>query len=205
VGYLARNALNRGDFVESTSLAETAVEMAAANDDLKGMAIWRAFLGYIQLFTDNLVEARRLLEQAWAEGCTWGRPFTRQIPAIFLTELALREGNLDAARGWLAESMSLSTGSSRDLDWRHIHRSMLAAWSAAREGRDSRAAQLYGFMHAYNDRVKTGPKGPVIDTAAPIMTDVRARLGDAKYQSAYEIGRLLPVDETLANLLAKDC
>jgi hypothetical protein len=127
-----------------------------------------------------------------------------QISSIYLADLALVEGNLVEARHWLTESMELSAKSLHETEWRPIHRSMLAARIAAAEGRDQRAAQLYGFMQALVDSIKIGPYSPVIDTAVQTLAEVRARMGDEAYERAYQEGRLLPLNSTLSNLLAFD-
>ncbi len=201
LGYLARIALSKGNLTEAVSLAESSVDHAVASGNLKGTATWRGFLGYIVLNTGDLIEARRILERAWMECTLFGDPFTSQITALFLSELALQEGTLDSARHWIAESMDLSARASRELGWRNVHRAMLAARLAACEGRNRRAAQLYGFMHAYSSCIRVGHTDLILDTAAPVMAQVRERMGNEAYLRAFEAGRLLPTEATLATLL----
>lgn len=201
LGYMARIAQSKGNLIEAVALAESSVEHAVANGNIKGTATWRGFHGYMLLCTGNLAKARSVLEKAWVECSLFADPFTAQICAIFMGDLALQEGNWGLARAWIAESMSLSARSSRDLPWRHVHRTMLAAQLAAHECRDKRAAQLYGFMYSFGRCFRVGPIGPVIDTAAPTMDEVRKRMGEDAYLRAFEAGTNLPTDATLASLL----
>lgn len=201
LGCLGRVAILKHEYGEAITLFEQAVECSIEVDDEPAIAMWRAFLGLALLYTGDLAGARRTLVQAWEDCIDYGGSSVMQTAALFSAEAALFDGSVEEARLWLEQSMALSAGKSRDLDWRHIHRAMLAARLAVAEGNDVRAARLYGFALAYSDRIKIGPTGPVIDTAAPTMAEVRARLGEESYRDAYEKGKDLPVQETLASLL----
>ncbi|GII64207.1 SARP family transcriptional regulator [Sphaerisporangium krabiense] len=182
--------LRRGDLDAARGDYERGIDLGRRAGMPDALARGHHGLAEVARLRGDVAEARRLCHEALAE-CPAGWITTEQTRArvsVTLARLAVAEGETAQAKGWLRRALS-GGAATQDLGV-----AALAVWTFAEvaltDHEDEKAARLLGAHAA----LRGEPPDPALAARC------RSRLGDAAYERAYESGRRMSPEETLAIL-----
>jgi predicted ATPase/DNA-binding SARP family transcriptional activator len=184
-----------GDLARAQADYERAAELARRAGATEQLATAHRGLGEVARLRGDLAEARRLCELALAE-CPTGWYFaeaTRAAILVALGRVAAAEGDAAAARAWHRQALGAALGQGGFTVASAAAEGL--AGVALLEGDGEHAAFLLGVGAALRGALLAGDPD-----AARVEAAVRARIGEAAYQRAYQRGAAMPRDDALTLL-----
>ncbi len=166
-------------------------------DNKRGMAEAHYYLGHTELCAGNRDEARVQFEHALANSREAGFAPSIAVALHGLARVELVQGQTERCRALLREALD-AQGESSGLRFMYAELVETVGRLAAREGDDAAAARLLGVAGALRERY-AARRAPVeeADYSAEVAA-LRARLGDAPFQSHWSAGAALAPDAALA-------
>ena len=193
----------QGELDDAQRLIEEGVRRARELGNLRSVGAWTKGLGGITLLQGNYPRARELFEQGLAVlrslDDAWG--ILGSLSGLAL--VALEEHDNGSARRLLNENLELLRKSGHH--YRAANSLEIAARLAAAEGRDHRAARLYGAASVFRGSMDAGMfECEVWPDPAPQIARLRSALGEDAFAEAWAQGRAMSFDESLDYALAEE-
>jgi class 3 adenylate cyclase/tetratricopeptide (TPR) repeat protein len=195
LGDLATIAMDRGDHVTAQERWEESMKLDREMDNNGGIAITMLNMGAAALSQDDYAKARVLLEDSLLTLREIDNKWAITVALINLAEVALRQNNIAEARALFEESLTMATKLG---DKRGIAATQLSlAELAVKLGSMERAVMLAAVAVSLYDRIDYTLDRFEHKTLDEIMAATRAVLGEAAFQSAWEAGGKLSMDEAV--------
>ena len=193
----------QGELDDAQRLIEESVQTARELGNLRSVGSWTKGLGGIIFLQGDYPRARELFEQALAVlrslGDAWG--ILGSLSGLAL--VALEERDNGSARRLLNESLELLRKSGHN--YRAANTLEIAGRLAAAEGRDRRAARLYGAASVLRGSMDVAMfECEVWADPAPQIARLRSALGEDAFAEAWARGRAMSFDESLDYALAEE-
>ena len=193
----------QGELDDAQRVLEESVRRARELGNLRSVGSWTKGLAGITFLQGNYPRARELFEQSLAIlrslDDAWG--ILGSLSGLAL--VALEEHDNGSARRLLNESLELLRKSGHH--YRAANSLEIAARLAAAEGRDRRAARLYGAASVFRGSMSVGMfECEVWPDPAPHIARLRSALGEEAFAEAWAQGRAMTLDESLDYALAED-
>ncbi|HEY3229127.1 MAG TPA: LuxR C-terminal-related transcriptional regulator [Roseiflexaceae bacterium] len=196
---VALGMLRAGDIAGATQQCEEGLAYSRAAGDRRGMYYALYGLAEVARAQGEIKQAIALMEEAHAltreQADAWSIGFALSI----LGNLNLQAGDPARAEALQQESLALrhsigdGVGIGRCLDG--------LGWAASVRGKAVRAARLWGAGDAIRRRVGAAPHLPWQAEHERHVTDVRTRLGDGAFDSAWAEGGMLDLEQAVAYAL----
>ncbi len=199
---LAAIAQELGQFALSRERIEESLPIYRDLGETRGIASALCSLGEITLKEGDPAGARTLVEESRDLYRQLGDKGGQAIALVNLVMAVAEQGDDDAALDALAECLRLCA----ELQDRFIrmHAMEEAMCLAYRQQRWDGAARLLGFVEAQREALHS-PRAPYRrDAHAVLVADLRARLGDERYEAQVAAGCVLTVEEATRDALAHD-
>ena len=150
-------------------------------------------IGWTTYLAGDVAEGERWLGEAVAECRRLGY---QQVAAVALSDLAtvvMERGEHAQAAELLQERLTLTWDA-----WGLRHTLEQLAEVAAARGESARAARLFGAAEAYRERIGATLVRSLESLYAPYLAKARDALGEAAFAAAWAEGRLLSLEDALA-------
>jgi non-specific serine/threonine protein kinase len=181
---------------------EESVRRARELGNFRAVGLWTNTLGGIALLQENYPRARDLFEQSLAIHRSLDDAWGTLGAISSLALLALEEGDNEAARRLLDESLELLR--IRRHHYRVAKSLELSARLAAAQDRNRRAARLFAAASVSRESVgREMFEGEVWPDPAPHIAHVRSVLGELAFAEAWAHGKAMTLDQSIAYALAE--
>ncbi len=200
LGNLATIAMQRGEFSRAEKLSDQAIALYRSIGDRQKLAIMLANRGGMAFRQGKYQEARQIHQEALQMTRELGdRLFMAQsLGGLGLAEMEL--GRFETAADLLHEALVIfAEAGQRD----HLAEGLEAmATIRQRSGDLGAAARLYGGAERLRSEVRYSHHPADLARYRAAVEALRAALGDAEYESAWKVGRLMSEDRLLAEALS---
>jgi ATP/maltotriose-dependent transcriptional regulator MalT len=188
--------LFQGDAERAVALLEESLALARERGDKKLIVDAQFTLGGLALYRGELVQAETYVQEALALSRELGDKNRTARALAHLGEIKRRQGDLTQARAVCTEGVLLpgEAGHRYAMGWNLIG----LAKVAADEGQSEQAARLFGAAEAWLHPDSMDPLERSDYERA--VEDVRGRLGEKVFATAWTQGRTLSPDQVLAAL-----
>ncbi len=193
---LGWNALRPGDYQLASTRLEEALALSRQLEDTRSMGFELSGLGEVALRQGESQRAARLVEESLELRRRLGNKWGIGVSLGILGWAALRQGDWDRAAARLGESLEVR---------REIGDKSGSTWCLERlaevalgRGQAEKAARLFGAAAALRASI-----GSVMDAAdrpeyESRIASLRGEMGEERFNSAWEDGRLLTLDQAAA-------
>lgn len=199
-GMLGRLALLRGDLAQAQLLFHKAVTIATAFNFPLMQCNWQPFLGIVTLYSGDVPEARRLLNETLHRSLDLKNIFRLSRSCTYLAEAALWEGQLDQAEQWLVQSLGYHIDARR-ITTEAVQRLWVAARLATAQQQYPRAATLFGLAEQAHGQIHHAIGGPMRALADAALATVQAALEPAVFAEAFTAGQQMTLAGAFATLI----
>ncbi|HEY5283331.1 MAG TPA: winged helix-turn-helix domain-containing protein [Polyangia bacterium] len=187
-----------GDFATAAGFLEQARQIHRDEGHRSRLAHVLTQLGYVRCMQGQLEAAETLIREgmALAEGTKEPLNYdTTMFGFIYLASVALAQDSTERAAQFLLQALASAIEARLKSQLPHVLE--LMACVTAQAGDACASARFHGSMDSFLQRV-TIHRAPSDSTFLdPFVAKSRLALGDAAFQSAYAIGRTLPLDDAL--------
>ena len=192
-GILGRLALWRGDAVRARRLFQDAAAIATTINYSAMTREWQAHLALAILHQGDAATAQKLLLESLRRNRERENPLVLAQICTYLGEVALAQGEPDAAGDWLEQSLSYH-GGVRPIYVDEVERLVLATQIAAVRRDYDRAAVLLGQVHAHSRRFDAMAAQWIHARIDAATADVQADMGRAQFAAAFAYGQKLAAE-----------
>ncbi|HEY8596902.1 MAG TPA: tetratricopeptide repeat protein [Thermomicrobiales bacterium] len=196
---LGEVALRLGDHARARALLTEALSLLRASGAKHGIAVSLNILGLVARDEGNYEEARTVFEEMLGLVRELGRQWNVLIALSNLGNLALRQGDDARATVLLRESLVLA----RELGarWSYAYTFEGLGGVASNRGEIERAARLWGAAEALREAISAPVPANLVAYLDGLIAAARARVDGATWAAAWAAGRLLPLEEAIAEAL----
>ena len=192
-------ALRQGDLKQ----AQTAFAESLALHQSLGEAVWIPYpqknLGLVAYLQGDSDGAAVWLNEALGRFREMDNAFGTAITLINLARLTLHRGDLDYAAQLYAESLSLRWADGDKISVASCLRGLARTAVLARQF--ERGVRLFAAAEALREAIGAG-ETRAADQVAEALAIARGALGEARFASAWSVGRALPLPDAVSEALA---
>lgn len=192
-------ACEQNDYARANDLMEAAIELCDAIGDRARATIAMYDLGSLCRRLGHEARAEALLGEVVRRGRDDGFGLAQAFGLNLMSRIERARGHIEQARAMYLESLALA----RQLGHRLTVAFILldGATLAAQQREPERAARLLGAAEALRETIGLTRK-PSVATATgvsyePTLANVRAALGDQRFERAWQAGRSMTLDQVI--------
>lgn len=195
--YLGAVTQRLGNIGEATSLLEESVDILRHSGSRWDLAISLCALGTIKRdYQGQAAEAAQLYQESAAILRVLGDAWTLRYPLGELAALAARQRQYGLAEAYCRQTLI----GLRPLEETWFLSTSIAALAAVRFGRDdhAHAARLFGAVEGLRQAATLAPHREIgVPEYESCLNELRAELGNARFEKLWAEGRKLSPDETI--------
>ncbi|MFN8466011.1 MAG: helix-turn-helix domain-containing protein [Caldilineaceae bacterium] len=192
-GILGRLALWRNDAVRARKLFQEAAAIATTINYSAMTREWQAHLALAILHQGDAAAAQTLLLESLRRNRDRENPLVLAQICTYLGEVALAQGDPDAAGDWLEQSL-FYLGGAHPINVDEVERLALAAQTASVRRNYDRAAILLGQVHAHSRRFDAAAAQWIHTRIDAATAEVQAGMGHAQFAAAFAYGQKLAAE-----------
>lgn len=199
LGTMGRLAFLKNDLAQAHIYLQEAVNIAITFNYREMIGLFQPTLALVTAYLGEIREAKRLLDDS-LRFCIElkDKRFLAQI-ALYLTELALMEGDVEEAEQQLHKILHYQSTIYKTIDEAELF--FVAARLATAQQQYKRAATFFGLAEQMHSQIHHVIGGPMHLLAEAALATVRSALDPEEFDRAFVAGQQMALDEGFATIV----